>query len=749
MTANTAQQTQGEALLHAQDYLQVLKSRWKEALLVFLLVFVSCAVITKMMTPRYTSSMTAEVMPPREIINVANNGMNPINAVMSETASYMQTQFEIMVSQQNLIAIANKLDLPNEWKTDEVSAAGMLSGMIRVMPRKNTNLVDISVSNTDPRVAQQICQAVVDCYKELREEKENSLINEAINKRYEVLRSRQDELERKADVVRQFIRTGRYIANIWNESGAGTPTSTGAEEATLQKLSDQKLALDSEIANMMVHIDKLQNLKDEELLSYVTRTGLLTAESYCSAKVRELNSQYSKEDDERDKMLLMGYGERHPVLLRLEEQHNSTREQLYAELLGMRDAMVDQLDVKKSESNSLKARFEEAKKLLKDKTLEDQKVKTALQEYAAEKQRYDKLENDYIADKMRMLAPRACMEVYSRPGVASVPTSPNYRLNLIIGAVLGGVLGIIVAFVFDYFDTSIKTLEDAERGLGLPVLGVIPQDAGLLILQGNSSPDAEAYRILRTNIELKKSLYKATTFAMVSSNAGEGKTTTLSNLAYVFAQAGYSTLMVDADLRRPRLARYAELKSDVGLSNYLAGTKELKEVIFQTGLPNLYLLPSGPIPADPSGMIGSFRMEQLIAEVSKRFDVVLFDSPPVLGVSDASLLVSKADATLLVLQPRKMPLKALLRTKFLIQNAGGQMMGLVMNNVDISGDTQYQYYTTYYSYYSSDRKRKEPVTPGIALAARADGKNSREDEKFTASAAEQKASAPEESGDIY
>ena len=752
MTANTAQQTQGEALLHAQDYLQVLKTRWKEALLVFLLVFVSCAVITKMMTPRYTSSMTAEVMPPREIINVSNNNsMNPINAVVSETASYMQTQFEIMVSQQNLIAIVNKLDLPNEWKTDEVSAAGMLSSMIKVMPRKNTNLVDISVENADPRVAQQICQAVVDCYRELREEKENAVINEAINKRYEVLRSRQDELERKADVVRQFIRTGRYIANIWNETGAGTPQSTGAEEITLQKLNDQRLALDSEIANMMVHIDKLQNLKDEELLSYVTRTGLLTAESYCSAKVRELNTQYSKEEDERSKMLLMGYGEQHPVLLRLEEQHASTREQLYAELLGMRDAMVDQLDVKKSESNSLKERYEEAKKLLKDKTLEDQKVKSALQEYAAEKQRYDKLENDYIADKMRMLAPRACMEVYSRPGVASVPTSPNYRLNLIIGAVLGCILGIIVAFVFDYFDTSIKTLEDAERGLGLPVLGVIPQDAGLLILQGNSSPDAEAYRILRTNIELKKSLYKATTFAVVSSNAGEGKTTTLSNLAYVFAQAGYSTLMVDADLRRPRLARYAELKSDVGLSNYLAGTKELKEVIFQTGIPNLYLMPSGPIPADPSGMIGSFRMEQLISEVSKRFDVVLFDSPPVLGVSDASLLVSKADASLLVLQPRKMPLKALLRTKFLIQNAGGQVMGLIMNNVDISGDTQYQYYTTYYSYYSSDRKRKEPVTPGLAAATRAKEKEAQsgEDSQFTASKAEQKGTSSEDSGDLY
>ena len=120
-------------------------------------------------------------------------------------------------------------------------------------------------------------------------------------------------------------------------------------------------------------------------------------------------------------------------------------------------------------------------------------------------------------------------------------------------------------------------------------------------------------------------------------------------------------------------------------------------MVFQTSQPNLYMLASGPIPSDPSGLIGSYRMEKLISEASQRFDIVLFDSPPVLGVSDASLLVSKADATLLVLQPRKMTLKALLRAKALVNNAGGHLIGLVMNNVDISGDTQYQYYTTYYS----------------------------------------------------
>lgn len=695
--------------MHAQDYLQILRSRWKEALLVFLLVFISSAVITKLMTPRYDSTITVEIKPPKDLINVTTSAdINPIYNAANVSKAYMATQYEIMVSQNNLIAIANKLDLPNEWQVDEMAAAGRLFGMILIKPRINTNLVDIQVSNSDPRVAQQICQAVADCYSELREEKENAIITEAINKRYEVLRSRQDELERKADVVRQYIRSGKYIQGIWSNTGQSTPLSASSEEQTLSELNRQKLHLENEIANMVVHIGKLQNLKDEDLLSYVTRTGLLTAESYCSERVRQLNEQHTKEENDRVQMLLSGYGERHPNVLRLDEQHKHTRTQLNEELVGMRDAMVDQLEVKKAEKEDLDKRHTEARDKLRDKTLEDQKVKNALQEYASEKSRYDKLENDYIADKMRMMAPRVSMEIYSRPQVASAPSFPKYRLNLIIGAALGVISGLVVAFIYNFFDTSIKTLEDAERNLALPVLGVIPQDAGLLLLQDGNSPDAEAYRILRTNIELKRSLYKATTFAVVSANAGEGKTTTLSNLAYVFAQAGYSTLMVDADLRRPRLARYAELKTQVGLTNYLSGVNELSEVIFQTGEPNLYMLPSGPLPSDPSGLIGSHRMNDLLTEISHRFDIVLIDSPPILGVSDASLLVSKADATLLVIQPRKMPIKALLRSKMLVENAGGQIMGLVMNNVDISGDAQYQYYTTYYSYYSSDKSRKEP-----------------------------------------
>lgn len=718
--------------MHVQDYFQIFRNYWKVALLVFLLIFASCAIITKLQQPKYSSFSTIEIIPPRDIINVATSQeRNPIFSVLNESDSYLETQYEIMVSQQNLLAVIIKLDLAREWSLTEIEAASQLMRMVTISPRVLTNLVDIEVAAPDPLQAQQICTAVVDCYKELRDEKERAIISEAINKRYEVLRSRQDELERKADVVRQYIRSGKYIQNMWSQDGGHTPISAGSEEQSYANLVTAREKLESEIAQMRVHITKLQDLKDEELRDYVTRTGLLTAESYCSDRVRQLNEQYLKEADEKSQMLLAGYGERHPNIIRMDEQHKNTLQQLNDELVGMRDAMVDQIEVKQAELQDVTKRGEQAKERLRNKSLEDQKVKDALQEYAAEKARYDKLENDYIADKMRMMAPRTSVEIYTQPVVATTPSSPNFRLNLFAGAVLGIIGGVITAFVFNYFDTSIKSLEDAERSLGLPVLGVIPQDAGVLLLQGADSPDAEAYRILRANVELKREMYKASTFAVTSANAGEGKTLTLLNLACVFAQAGYSTLMIDADMRRPRLSRYAELKADVGLSDYLAEGRSLSEVVFRTSNPSLYLMPAGKKTSDPSGLITSQRMDQLISEVTKRFDIVLIDTPPLLGVSDTSLLVNRADVSLFVLQPRKMPLSALVRAKNVLASAGGRIMGLVLNNVDINNDSQYQYYTTYYSYYAQeDRGGEKPHRKQDAIdeqVVRADASKSASD----------------------
>ncbi len=715
MAETDASSRRTEAVLHAQDYLQVFRTRWKEALLVFLLIFVCCATITMTMTPKYSSSMRFEIYMPRDLINVNEGDVNPVHQTVD--ATYMMTQFEALVSEKNLTEIVHSCDLVKVWGVSEQAAVSMLSQYIKVEPLRGTNIVDVTVTCTDAKQAQQICAAVAECYRSVREREEMMLISEVAEKRNALMHEREDEV---TSLRIEFDKKSAHVYNSWQMTGGGaTPQTLDSEEAIYQHSFEQVSALRKEIDQLTSHVAGLKDLKDDQLLDYVNRTGLLSAESFSSTEVRRLCEQYQTDEQSRSQMLISGYGEQHPKILAVDEQLRSTHARITDELKGMREAMNDQLDAKKSELALATERHADAKEKLGAKARMDRELQLALENYTTAKRRYDKLKSDVEADKMRMSVPRQYIKVYNKPAESMVQSSPNVRLNLIAGAIVGVVAGIVVAFVYNYFDTSVKTLEDAERHLGLPVLGVIPQDAGLLIKQGGNGPDAEAYRILRTNIELKKNLFKATTFAVVSSSAGEGKTTSLINLAYVFAQAGYSTLMIDADLRRPMLARYAEVEGNVGLLNYLTGEKELKDVVFRTEVPNLYLMPSGPLPSDPSGVLGSYRMENLLNEASKRFDIVFIDSPPVLGISDTSLLVSKADATLLVLQPRKMQLKALLRAKGVIQNAGGNIMGLVMNNVDISGDTQYQYYTTYYAYYTQGTKTVDatPKPSGAAKAA--------------------------------
>jgi capsular exopolysaccharide synthesis family protein len=230
------------------------------------------------------------------------------------------------------------------------------------------------------------------------------------------------------------------------------------------------------------------------------------------------------------------------------------------------------------------------------------------------------------------------------------------------------------------------------------------------------SPDAEAYRILRTNIEFNRKNPDNNSITVVSGGAGEGKSTTLVNLAYVCAQGGYTTLMIDADLRRPRLHTFFDINNSVGLTNYLTTDLALEDVILQTPVDNLYFMPSGILPADAAGILNSRRMSELLQDVKQRFDLVLVDSPPILGVSDAAVLASEVDLTMVVVQHRKLPRNMLMRVKQAVENVGGQVIGVVLNNVDVRSDSQYQYYTSYYTYYAPSNNMEENQKPQAMTA---------------------------------
>jgi len=297
---------------------------------------------------------------------------------------------------------------------------------------------------------------------------------------------------------------------------------------------------------------------------------------------------------------------------------------------------------------------------------------------------------------------------------AQVPTGavrPNKPLNILLGIVIGLVVGVGLAFFIEYLDTSVKTIDDVERTLQAPVLGVIPQNVGYLLEEGAESPHAEAYRVLRTNLLFSRKDDKLNTVAVVSAGAGEGKSTTVSNLATVFAQCGQRVVMVDSDLRRPTLHKLLGVANTLGLTNYLLKQNTLEEVIQTTAVPGLDFMASGKLPSSSLGILSSAQMKDLITELKQRYDFVFFDSPPIMGVSDASVLASEVDMTLQVIQYRRYPQPMNIRAKQLIEKVGGNLIGIVLNNINMSQDESYYYYSGYYHDYYS-KNEDESDTPG-------------------------------------
>ncbi|MEI8340992.1 MAG: CpsD/CapB family tyrosine-protein kinase, partial [Verrucomicrobiota bacterium] len=221
---------------------------------------------------------------------------------------------------------------------------------------------------------------------------------------------------------------------------------------------------------------------------------------------------------------------------------------------------------------------------------------------------------------------------------------------------------------------------------------------------------AEAFRILRTNIEFNRKNPDANTITVISGGPGEGKSTTLCNLAYTCARGGYNVLLVDADLRRPSQHRNFELENNRGLTNYLTGNEPFENFVVPTQVKNLSFIPSGILPSDSVGILNSQRMSDLIFKAKRQFDLVFVDSPPILGVSDGSVIASEVDLTVMVIEHRRFPRSMLQRVKSAVINVGGNLLGVVLNKVDTKHDQGYQYYTNYYDYYSPqqpDKPRKE------------------------------------------
>ncbi len=300
--------------------------------------------------------------------------------------------------------------------------------------------------------------------------------------------------------------------------------------------------------------------------------------------------------------------------------------------------------------------------------------------------------------------------------VPKKPFSPNRKRDITTGATTGIILGLIFAFILEYLDSTVKTAEDIEMYVRLPFLGYIPsarreakteKEIDLITHKSARSRITEAYRSVRTSIIFSSPEDKPIkTILVTSTSPQEGKTTVSINLGIIFAHANEKTVIVECDLRKPRIARSLDLENDVGVSNYLTGNKELDQVIKSTAIPNLFVIPSGPKPPNPSELLISNKTKQFLDELQKRFDRIIVDSPPTFSVADSVILANKVDGVIDVIRSGFLNIDIILRARQRLSEAKAKILGVILNNVDVKREDSYYYY---HYYYSEEKEKKSPT----------------------------------------
>lgn len=682
-----------EVKLHFLDYWRVVRIRWVLILLTFLLVLLTAAVVTYFQPRQYQSSVFIEVRSTAQNPHIWGPGGD--NSMPIHDPQLAPTVFQVIKRTSILYPVIDDLKLEKKWSEKGESLNReqcflLLRNRVQVEEIRSTDLLQVSVFDKDAHLAAAIANKIVAVYQDTRVEEEKDIMNRAITSMNDEIVKQQKRVdEASAEVAR--IRDQEHIVdlNLEGKEDAETPLNT-----LVVKQEGQVNDAESQVAVMKTQLHELEGVKGEVLMR------MLSTMKIEDPTIMKILPAYQDTVAIEAQLTNSGLGENHPKVKALRATKQVYQKQLEDQVNIIRSALQKNLTTAETTRDEFQKRLD----LINQRQLASRNLSAnytrAKNKYIKERELLDAIRMRAQTQTMELAMPRVAVSIKEPAEPPLFPARPRVALNLILGSLVGLMVGLGLAFFIEYLDTSVKTMEDVEKMLGVPVLAIIPKNIRLLHKEPGDTPDAEAYRILRTNLEFNRKNSAANCIAMVSGGRGEGKSTTLANLAFISAQGGYSTLIIDGDLRRPVQHELFDVKNESGLTNYLTTEMSIDDVIVPTEIENLSLIPSGTLPADPVAVLNSQRMSDLIAELKLRYDLLLIDSPPVLGVSDASVIASEADYTIIVVQHRRFPCGMLLRLKQAVLGVGGKVLGVVLNNVDLRHDQNYYYYTGYYGYYA-------------------------------------------------
>ncbi len=588
-----------------------------------------------------------------------------------------------------------------------------LMGSVNVKSIENVNMLRVVVKGRDPKKVTRLANAVADVYveKSLEEKRlqatttrifiEGQIVRTANN-----LRAAENELEtfkRETGILDMDAETRHYVTVL------GDLESQLLEESLDRQIS--ALELDILKRRRETLTGEGEVFPTEEVL--ISRFAAGSALQQLEDQIIELQRRRSE--------LIQTRTPEHPTVKAVDAEIAAAEDELKS---GLSDALEHgELATNISLSDEKITLLDDTMKDYRDLTAalpqKEMELNRLVRAYQVNEQVYtsllEKLQEAKINEAMRT----ADIRVVDYALVPTAPVSPNYAKNIFVGILLGIFLGVGVAYALEFADTSLNTVEEVERRLGTPVIGIIPRmgpgGVGRLVQKPEEfdvyfvthtypkSPVAESFRTLRTAIRASGVDVAVKKILITGTGLGDGKTITSVNLAIIFAQAGDAVALVDCDLRRATVHRAFGAERVPGLAEVVMNRAELDEALRPTAVENLTILPSGVVPPNPSELLGSKKFEIVLAELGRRFDRVVMDAAPVLAVTDALLLGGLADGVCFVVCAGRTDRNAARRALELLRRSGCRILGVVFNQAEMArvfGTYGYKYYSQYYQTYT-------------------------------------------------
>ncbi len=626
-------------------------------------------IVTLLTTPLYRAMAVLEISPPS--VEVMENSKAKSGG---DDKTFMATQFGLLQSRSLAERVAQELNLAA--KPDFVSqepdratrqriAAAILMGNFDVDPVPASRLVRISYSSPSPTLAQQITNSFAD-----------NFINSNLERRYQASSYARTFLERQITKVKGDLeRSERQLvayAQQQNLINTASKEDQGSDVSSLEGTS--LVALNASLAaaqsRRIAAEEKYRQARSATAGDVVVGTaGLRSQRDALEAEYQEKLTQFKPD---------------YPEMVRLRSKIESLDRAVTAEASalgsGKATALLAEYRAAAAEERRLEGMVAQLKSSVLDLRGRSIQYNILRREADTNRSLYDALLQKYKEIGVAGGIGQNLVSVVDRAEVPGGAYTPNLILNLMIGFGIGLAAGLAAAVVLEFINDTIKTPDDVREKLHLASLGVIPKKKGneplAEELKDQSSPISEAYFSLRTSLQFTTETGAPKSLLITSTRAAEGKSSTTLALAQNFARLGNRVLLIDGDLRKP--AFVTGLEPTEGLSKLLTNSDPIEKHILGTQFENLSLLPCGPLPPNPAELLASPRLRTIVAEAAEKFDMVIVDGPPVLGLADAPLLATACRGTLLVIESGKTRTKAALDAVNRLRASGGHILGAVL-----------------------------------------------------------------------